>query len=804
MIFVHGIGSQAAGETLREWGGSIIRVLAEFRIDERVPADPVVTTRLDPTTGGSLYIEIELPDIRAADGSVTAAAEHWVMTEAWWAQRVAPPPFAQMAQWLGPDGAVRRIVTAMFAAQGSKDPRQRDASQAHLLARPTLEGADGPSPDTRTTIESPAAHPMLSSPVDIGDTGDAGTEPRPAAPQPGSPLRPGPLASVLERFGVRLFLQAVSALGLLLYGFLRSIEKILPIGPLKDGALTRPIDNFLLDWFGDVYVLLGDPAQSASVRARLVDAIWDLEAIDCRPITIVAHSGGAIVTYLTLADPVTADLRVDRVVTHGEAANLGWRLTDGGAIAPGLRQAGVGSADVYGDLYRSITNRRHPVLWTDMWASQDPAPVGLMNFPGVELPRVESIGVWNRLSFSEDHGTYWDNDEEFVIPLIRRLVGATPARPSSRFGSDEDHERRSGRRRQRVAVLSFWTQFCRSLPTVAIVHAFAVGAGSVFAAGGLATTIWNLIPGHEIISTPVEQVRTSLPNGFAPGSLGDFVAQLGVWVIAAVLASSAIFALRAPPERSALFRGPWTILDIGYAVVLRALVLYLVALAAFRFVNAPIEWRPSAALLVVVVLAVAVGEVGLAWLLARPAGPTRQRLRAARTRLRATIAIPRATGRVATNLRFALPTAFIAGALALSVLLVAAPFVAMAVFPDTANIVLGTIVIFIAFQLLLAVGKWRWMAWDDRERVATQRAGYVPKPSLAVAIQMTIHILAGVLLYFGIIRSDDTVLGAPLIVLSVLTAGAAVLIGIGIDVVSTTQRRAEGHGERVAELIRLK
>ena len=112
---------------------------------------------------------------------------------------------------------------------------------------------------------------------------------------------------------------------------------------------------------------------------------------------------------------------------------------------------------------------------------------------------------------------------------------------------------------------------------MAIVHAFAVGAGSVFAAGGLATTIWNLIPGHEIVSTPVEQVRTALPNGFAPGSLGDFVAQLGVWVIAAVLASSAIFALRAPPERSALFRGPWTILDIGYAVVLRALVLFLVA-----------------------------------------------------------------------------------------------------------------------------------------------------------------------------------------------------------------------------------
>ncbi len=151
-----------------------------------------------------------------------------------------------------------------------------------------------------------------------------------------------------------------------------------------------------------------------------------------------------------------------------------------------------------------------------------------------------------------------------------------------------------------------------------------------------------------------------------------------------------------------------------------------------------------------------------------------------------------------------MPTAAIAAALALSVLLVVAPFVAMAVFPDTANIVLGTIVIFVAFQLLLAVGKWRWMSWDDRQRVETQRAGFVAKPSLAVGIQMTIHILAGVLLYFGIIRADGAVFGVQLIVVSVLTAGVAVLIGIGIDVVSTTQRRAEGHGERVAELIRRK
>ena len=92
------------------------------------------------------------------------------------------------------------------------------------------------------------------------------------------------LGTLLVSLGAGLYFQAISALVLVLYGALRSIEKILPIGPLKDGALTRPIDQFVLEWFGDVYVLLRDPAQAASVRGRLIDAIRDLEKNGCSPI----------------------------------------------------------------------------------------------------------------------------------------------------------------------------------------------------------------------------------------------------------------------------------------------------------------------------------------------------------------------------------------------------------------------------------------------------------------------------------------------------------------------------------------
>ena len=230
------------------------------------------------------------------------------------------------------------------------------------------------------------------------------------------------------RFGAGLYFQAISALVLVLYGALRSIEKILPIGPLKDGALTRPIDQFVLEWFGDVYVLLRDPAQAASVRGRLIEAIRDLETNDCSPVIVVAHSGGAIVSYMTLADEAQKDLKVDRLITLGEGLNLAWRLTAG--------DDGVADAETklrYDRLYSDVFKLRPELRWDDFWASQDPAPVGVLSpeadlFDEESLGKITSHAVWNRLAFGEDHGTYWDNDEEFLIPMARLLDRNPPGR----------------------------------------------------------------------------------------------------------------------------------------------------------------------------------------------------------------------------------------------------------------------------------------------------------------------------------------------------------------------------------------
>jgi hypothetical protein len=808
VVFVHGIGSQNAGEILLEWSGAIVRALAQLRLQAGAPVDPVVTTQLDPSGGRDLFIELAYPETLGPNGE-TVPAEHWVLSEAWWAQRVRPPEFGRMAEWLGPGGAVGRIITAMFAAQREGDPRQRTHAQAHRLARP--ESVDGDeAAELRTTEVGPALS-MLERPIEPTRKPEADEQP-PAGRAPatgrqdtvGRTSRPGPVAGLVEQLGVRAFLQAVATLVLLLYGALRSIEKVLPIGPLKDGALTRPIDRFVLDWFGDVYVLLGDPAQGESVRERLTDAIWNLEAIACEPIAIVAHSGGAIVTYQTLSDPATQRLRVDRVVTIGEAANLGWRLTRFGDTDDGQK-----ASDVHGGLYRTLKNRLHPLVWTDFWASQDPAPVGLIRFPRVDLPDVESVGVWNRLSFREDHGGYWDNDEEFVVPLLRRLAGPGSGPDGARadFGTDAQHELRSRKRRERLTVLSFWTQFCRALPTAAVVHSYVVGAAGIAVASSIAAGIFGAIPGSDLITDPINALRDTYEDGFPPG-FADFVSELGVRVIAVVLAATAIFALRAPPERSATFVRPAFVgFDIGYAVVWRGAVIYLVVEAAMRFLGASASFASiNSAAIVLAVFGLALADVAVGRAMQGDTALSRgvARVTGGLTNARRGVKDSWARLPFGREAAYAVRVALTAVGLAIVALLVASPFVAMAVYEDVGATVLGTLAIFIAFQLLLAVGKWRWTRWDDRQRVETMRRDYRGGESVAVAIQFTIHVGAAILLYASVVWPNELVLGLNLIVWSLVLVAMAVAIGIGIDVTTTERRRAGKPSERVAELIRSK
>ena len=139
-------------------------------------------------------------------------------------------------------------------------------------------------------------------------------------------------------------------------------------------------------------------------------AIRGLLAQGCGRIVIVAHSGGAIISFMTLCDRVFMDDRVDKLVTLGEGLALAWRIDDAyKSMPPGSRLAG------------KPKDLRPNLRWTDFWATYDPAPGGPIVAPAGVSVADESRSTINRMSILEDHGSYWDNDEDFMIPLLQNI-----------------------------------------------------------------------------------------------------------------------------------------------------------------------------------------------------------------------------------------------------------------------------------------------------------------------------------------------------------------------------------------------
>jgi hypothetical protein len=739
VVFVHGIGSQEQGEILRDWGGAIARVLIDFRVAAGTDGDPVLATQLDPTAPGRIFVELQLPESEDAGGA-PVPEEHWLLTEAWWAHEITPPSFGQMAQWLGPDGAVPRIVkTILPRSSGQKDPRS-------LPSSPEPAGSSLSTTPLRDTGERRSQQ--------LGDR----------AKRAMTDLRKDPVkqtSSWLVSVGAWAYLQAFSALLLLLYGVLRSIEALIPIGPLANGALTRPIDRFVLEWFGDVFVLLGVPAQAASVRGRLARAIEDLHAAGTDEIVVIAHSGGAIVSWTTLADDRAVEPDVDLLVTIGEGLNLGWNITSGDGTAADSAAIIERARQRFRLLYRPLLDVRERLRWVDYWGSRDPAPSGSLDPPDAALDppadRFVSMPIWNLLSFREDHGGYWDNDEEFVIPLLRRLEGAA-RRDRSFFGTDDDHRLRSNRRRRRISVLSVWRQLCLMAPMAAIITSFVAGSDLIPRAGDVIAAAWAAVPGHELVSGPVDAVRDLHLELVGPI---DTLAEIGVWVVAALIAFAAGFALISPPERA----GPWTTASSRAGIVISWLVrlgpwfvaapLVVLAGTAFaRFVGGATPTGVAAISGALLWLGVVVIGVGAAFAASQ---------RWLGVRIGATVVV-----------------------LVLGSLLVVAPVAAILIFPDVGRMALGSIAVVVGFGILARLGRWRWTAWDLRERLASHAREPIYQSITPVALQCVVLLLCIAALFVAVSFELEAAawVGLGLAVF-------AVLAGIAIDVngPSSAERR---------------
>jgi hypothetical protein len=501
VVFVHGIGTQPACDTFLDWSGSIIDIMASWRLDHGFGLDPVVRCQYDLSGATLPIVELEIPEYAGHP------AQAWVMTEAWWAATTRSPGLGSMTRYVR--NALRPIMRAIRQSyQGRVDAWAVQRRQA----RDTAVAWD--------TEERRYQHHDLV----LGAVSKRRTD----------------WVDVLDRTQKELTILAfgpalvIGRVVLWIYAPFRAI----PISAIQNMAALKYADNVLTRWFGELPDIISDPVQSANVRNRLVAAIRGLRAEGCGRMVVIAHSGGAIVSFTTLCDPAFMDLGVDKLITLGEGLQLAWRIENAPAgLEPGSRLVG------------DLSSLRPNLKWADFWSTYDPAPAGpIVPPPQVRVPD-QSHTTINRMSLLEDHGSYWDNDEEFMIPLLQHIDTPNGGPDDSRFFRDGNLSTvRLGWRRQRVAVLALWRWIATlgaAIPlavttVVALLGALGVAAfagrmgperlGSDFA------RLWATIPGHEIIAGPLDGVSrvASLPGALP---------LIGEWFVGAAIVTLIFYVL---------------------------------------------------------------------------------------------------------------------------------------------------------------------------------------------------------------------------------------------------------------------
>lgn len=503
IVFVHGIGTQPARETFLDWSEPIVRALAVLRREmaqadaaeggEPIGENPVMEARAQ---GDHVWARLEIP---AANG---LPADEWILTEAHWAGEVRAPGLAATLGYLRRH--LGRVVDGIARGYG-----QRESRRAARLERITEDAlARGGAHAQGLADELLVA---ISPQWRWIDWLDAVWQ------------------LPLVRWALGMVGTVATGAALAVYAPLRA----LPIPAIRDRAEVAALNAWLVDWFGDIPVLLEDRVQAAMVRSRLEDTIqWLVDARGCTDVVLVAHSGGAIVSYATLLRFTDPGMPIRKLVTLGQGLSLGWRLASGdGPLPPGH--------PLRGDLGAA----RPDLRWVDFWASYDPAPAGpfpdggidgcpLTVAPEVDAPggspiRVESRPVTNLMHLGLDHGAYWANDEGFVLPLLRHLDDPGGDGSGSRFCRDRaTRAARIERRRRRVGVLLGWRWL--AFATGVLTTAFAAcGPGGLPRVGEDVARAVASVPGSDVLGGTIDSAGGVVALLLAIVGLGDLADLIG-------------------------------------------------------------------------------------------------------------------------------------------------------------------------------------------------------------------------------------------------------------------------------------
>ena len=717
VVMVHGVGFQQPGETLLRWSRALERVLRGWALSRRLPNMPATAADVGLGPTDERLVELQLPDQPEDSQAGWSGALHMVITEALWAPYLREPSTHDVSAWLGEHGAAGRLADRALGLRAGGEALE---SQSNLYVDESAGDDATPAQSTMASLRQR----VRASPND----------PAELARVVGRSLLLG-----FNRLRVGVIASGFASVLLLVFGALRAVTRLLPFV----GGLVGRIDRLLTGLAGDMQTLLDDPPQSANVRQRLAAAIDTLEGYGCDRVVLVAHSGGVAASYMLLNDPTYRDLPVDGLLSFGQGLSASWALTDA------YSTAGCEAALRMYPLVVRDPRRGRSFAWNDYWASDDPVPAGSLRFPACASGHVDAEhgSLWNRASSSADHTGYWENDEEFVMPVLADIAALADRRGGTSPIGWQHHDALVERRQRRVSLLALWRRLAFIVLPVTVVIAFTRESyGGLDDLGLAVTRVWNAIPFHELVSTPVHAFQAWAADVLLPNPVGSAVVLLGgvMFVgVASLIGASVIvpFGRWGPWRSSPRLATTLRLIDVG------------------------------AGLSLFVVSAVAVGVAFILPLLVVI-------LASAATLVAQRIAEQMAANRTAQM--WGLTAVYLVGFAAFAV-----AWLAVLAVPLATQVLLGIGVLYLFVSAIRGVGNWLWSSWDEYERrlavrdvVPTGEGWYIAGSGIALAGS-----LIGLVAAVGFANETPFGVGLPIV-------ASLVCIGLVVVVVLTTAARA--------------
>lgn len=521
IAFVHGIGQQKQGETLRLFSEALGSWLQQWLTEK--PGTDLRVTRAEleppsPAVGAALAgTEITDPDDPKAPAHTIltvcppgAAEQEILIAECWWADAFEPPKLGELVFWL-------TLIAPTLVLSQAATPLRRSWRRLHL----TIGAAQKPLIGLRMI---PQTVFLLSSVALI-------------------PILVGVLAVIL-------------------------LPALLPISSLQQAARRAAV--LVVGYLGDAFVLTASPIRR-DVITSVVQADLDWLSQRCDELSVVGHSQGAVLAhdalrrrrpanlkqFVTLGAGLEKLLRLRLLFRNergifaqqwiGVAAaavliatsfaatsafathhpNQGLELTIAAAFAAIVLGLGYVFAFQrvagYEELVR-IPGAGSEFEWFNYYASSDPVPNGPLI--DTEQPWITEREVFNYASIIRDHTSYLRNRDEILPRLARILLDTT-------ILTEADDTLLMRRARTRRRIRTRFLGIGRTLILTAAITATILLWGSLQAFGH---TIRTHLPAASI--PPLRHLLTALPNSINTPHGRGIIAWTIAW-----LAAYSLFAL---------------------------------------------------------------------------------------------------------------------------------------------------------------------------------------------------------------------------------------------------------------------